>query len=157
MRSRSTTSRFNPSAGDYRSRSISRSTASLSLARAHEIADALEAALRDELGPKVEVDTHIEPLQTRGLAGRDAPAERIAQVQAALAELAAKSGSVRDVHDVRVRETYGGRDRQFPLPCRPGLTVTDVHDKVDDLERALKLRFPSIKRVIGHAEPRVSR
>ena len=36
---------------------------SLSLARAHEIADGLEAALRDELGPKVEVETHIEPLQ----------------------------------------------------------------------------------------------
>ncbi len=60
----------------------------LSLARAHEIADALEAALRDELGPKVEVETHIEPLQVSDLAGRDASAERVAQVQAALAELA---------------------------------------------------------------------
>ena len=45
----------------------------LSLGRAHEIADGLEAALRDELGPEVEVETHIEPLQTSGLAGRDAP------------------------------------------------------------------------------------
>ena len=35
----------------------------LSLSRAHEIADALEAALREELGPEVEVETHIEPLQ----------------------------------------------------------------------------------------------
>ncbi len=59
----------------------------LSLARAHEIADGLEAALRDELGPEVEVETHIEPLQIQGLAGRDAPAERVAQVQAALASL----------------------------------------------------------------------
>src|SRR5262249_60891155 len=74
----------------------------LSLARAHEIADGLEAALRDELGPKVEVETHIEPLQTRGLAGRDAAAERIAQIQDALATIAAEAGAVRDVHDVRV-------------------------------------------------------
>jgi divalent metal cation (Fe/Co/Zn/Cd) transporter len=28
-----------------------------------------------------------------------------------------------------------------------------VHDKVDEVERALRQRFPSIKRVIGHAEP----
>jgi hypothetical protein len=29
-----------------------------------------------------------------------------------------------------------------------------VHDKVDEVERALKRRWPSVKRVIGHAEPR---
>jgi cation diffusion facilitator family transporter len=127
---------------------------SLSLARAHEIADALEAALRDELGPTVEVETHIEPLQMGGLAGRDAPTERIAQVQAALAEIAADTGAVRDVHDVRVRDTADGEIVNFHCHIDPTLTVTDVHDKVDEVERALKLRFPSLKRVIGHAEPR---
>jgi cation diffusion facilitator family transporter len=127
---------------------------SLSLARAHEIADGLEAALRDELGPKVEVETHIEPLQVWGLAGRDAPAERTAQVQAALAEIATGTDAVRDVHDVRVRETADGEIVNFHCHVDPALTVTDVHDKVDEVERALKLRFPSLKRVIGHAEPR---
>jgi cation diffusion facilitator family transporter len=126
----------------------------LSLARAHEIADELEAALRDELGPKVEVETHIEPLQVWGLSGRDAPAERIVQVQAALAEVAAGTDAVRDVHDVRVRETADGEIVNFHCHVDPALTVTDVHDKVDEVERALKLRFPSLKRVIGHAEPR---
>jgi divalent metal cation (Fe/Co/Zn/Cd) transporter len=33
------------------------------------------------------------------------------------------------------------------------LSVANVHDRVDEVERALRLRFPSIKRVIGHAEP----
>jgi hypothetical protein len=28
-----------------------------------------------------------------------------------------------------------------------------VHEKVDDLERALRRRWPNIKRAIGHAEP----
>jgi hypothetical protein len=31
--------------------------------------------------------------------------------------------------------------------------VQTVHENVDALERALRLRSPSIKRVIGHAEP----
>src|SRR3954452_731042 len=57
---------------------------SLALGRAHEIADGLEAALRGELGADVEVETHIEPLQTRGLSGRDAPSARTAEVRAAL-------------------------------------------------------------------------
>jgi divalent metal cation (Fe/Co/Zn/Cd) transporter len=34
------------------------------------------------------------------------------------------------------------------------MRVHDVHEKVDDVERGLRRRFPEIKRVIGHAEPR---
>src|SRR6185436_8077017 len=57
---------------------------SLSLAAAHDIADGLEAAMRAELGDTVEVETHIEPLQMRGLSGREAPHERMVEVRAAL-------------------------------------------------------------------------
>jgi divalent metal cation (Fe/Co/Zn/Cd) transporter len=35
----------------------------------------------------------------------------------------------------------------------PTVTVADAHEKVDDVERALRIRFPAIKRVTGHAEP----
>src|SRR5262245_51099974 len=49
----------------------------LALNRAHEIADALEQAVRDELGIEVEVETHIEPLQIRGILGRDAGQDRV--------------------------------------------------------------------------------
>jgi cation diffusion facilitator family transporter len=127
---------------------------SLALTRAHEIADGLEQAVRDELGPEVEVETHIEPLQTRGLDGRDAPEARIAAVRSALSAIAAAHGFVRDVHDVRVRETAEGEIVNFHAYVDPTLTVADVHEKIDELERALRDRFPTIKRVIGHAEPR---
>jgi cation diffusion facilitator family transporter len=126
----------------------------LALGRAHEIASGLEQAIRDELGPEVEVETHIEPLQTDGLAGRDAAPERVTAVQAELASLAAGLGFVRDVHDVRVRETTDGEIVNFHCTIDPALTVSNAHEKVDDLERGLRDRFPSIKRVIGHAEPR---
>src|SRR5262245_42331501 len=129
----------------------------LALRRAHEIADGLEQAVRDELGPAVEVETHIEPLQMRGLSGRDAPDTRIAEVRAALNEHAGELAGVRDVHDVRVRETADGEIVNFHAYAYPALTVAAVHDKIDDLERALRRRFPSIKRVIGHAEPRRGR
>jgi len=126
---------------------------SLSLAAAHEIADGLEAAVRTELGTEVEVETHIEPLQTRGLAGRDAPNERVAAVQQALTFIAANIAFVGQIHDVRVRETAEGEIVNFHCRVDPMLTVQDVHEKVDDVERALRRDFPTIKRVIGHAEP----
>ncbi len=126
----------------------------LPLGVAHEIADGLEAAVGEELGPEVEVETHIEPLQIDRQSGRDAPAERSTAVRAALNELAAGLGLVRDVHDVRVRETVDGEIVNFHCRVDPSLTVHEAHEKVDEVERGLRRRWPSIKRVIGHAEPR---
>jgi cation diffusion facilitator family transporter len=125
----------------------------LALGSAHDIADKLEAALREELGPTVEVETHIEPLQPPEAAGREAPPERVRAVELALAEIAAESGMIRDVHDVRVRETDEGEIVNFHGRVDPALSVQAVHEKVDEVERALRGRSPSIKRVIGHAEP----
>ena len=71
----------------------------------------------------------------------------------ALTELAPKTRTLRDIHNVRVRETDDGEIVNFHCRVDPNLSVQSVHEKVDELERALKLRSPSIKRVIGHAEP----
>jgi divalent metal cation (Fe/Co/Zn/Cd) transporter len=128
---------------------------SLKLGKAHEIASALEDAVCRELGPEVEVETHIEPMQVDGLAGRNADAGRIGQVQAVLTEIAAETGAIRDVHDVRVRETNGGEIVNFHCHADAELTVQAVHENVDAVERALRERLPEIKRVIGHAEPKV--
>ena len=125
----------------------------LALGRAHEIADGIEQAVREELGPEVEVETHIEPLQMRGLAGRDATDARLGAVKDELAAIAGRLGFVRSVHDVRVRETVDGEIVNFHAYVDPALTVADVHEKIDQIERALRERFASIKRVIGHAEP----
>ncbi len=126
----------------------------LGLGAAHDVADRLEAALQHELGPTVEVETHIEPLQPPEAAGREAPPERSRAVEIALAEAAAEGGMIKDIHSVRVRETDDGEIVNFHCHVDPALTVQAVHEKVDELERALRRRSPSIKRVIGHAEPR---
>ncbi|MFZ0607965.1 MAG: cation transporter dimerization domain-containing protein, partial [Xanthobacteraceae bacterium] len=125
-----------------------------SLATAHEIASRLEQAVRDELGSDVEVETHIEPLPADVLSGRDAAAERIVEVCDALATLAAETPQLAEVHDVRVRETPDGEIVNFHCRVDPALSVAAVHDMVDALERRLRRRFPTIRRVIGHAEPR---
>lgn len=127
---------------------------SFSLAAAHEIASGLEQAMRGEFGTDVEVETHIEPLQTDGLAGRDAAPDRVADIHRALDELARDIEPIRDVHDVRVRDTGAGEIVNFHCHVDAHLSVHEVHEDVDRLERRLRRRFPAIKRVIGHAEPR---
>jgi divalent metal cation (Fe/Co/Zn/Cd) transporter len=53
-----------------------------------------------------------------------------------------------------VRETAEGEIVNFHCRVDPALTVREAHEKVDEVERGLRRRWPSIKRVIGHAEPR---
>jgi cation diffusion facilitator family transporter len=125
----------------------------LSLRAAHDLADGLENAIAAELGPGVEVETHIEPLQPRETPGHEAPPERVKAVEHTLAELAADDHIISDVHDVRVRDTDDGEIVVFHCRVDPILSVQSVHEQVDELERALRQRSPSIIRVIGHAEP----
>jgi cation diffusion facilitator family transporter len=125
----------------------------LSLAAAHELADGLEEAIAAELGTGVEVETHIEPLQPADAFGREAPPERVNVVKAALAEFAAQDRALRNIHDVRVRETDEGEIVNFHCHVDPDMTVQTAHEKVDALERALKQHSSLINRVIGHAEP----
>jgi cation diffusion facilitator family transporter len=124
------------------------------LAAAHDVASRLEEAIRHELGPQVEVETHIEPLPADLLAGRDAEPARIAEVRELLSSLAVELPALGEVHDVRVRETTAGEIVNFHCHVDPALSVSAVHDMVDALERRLRRQLPTIQRVIGHAEPR---
>jgi cation diffusion facilitator family transporter len=126
----------------------------LSLGAAHQLATELEEAIRQELGPDVEVDTHIEPLQAYDAAGHDAEPERVKAVEDALVELATQMGTISNVHDVRLRDTDDGEVVNFHCLVDPTLAVQVVHEKVDEVERALRRRLPNLKRVIGHAEPK---
>lgn len=123
------------------------------LDQAHDIAHRLEAAIREEFGADAEVDTHIEPLEPELPQGTDAASSRTEAVQQALARFAAEGGAIHDVHNVRVRDTDAGEIVNFHCRALPSMSVLDVHDKVDEIERALRRAFPSVKRVISHAEP----
>ena len=125
----------------------------LTLATAHDIASQLEESIREELGPEVEVETHIEPLPAVVLAGRDAAPARTAEIREALSALTSEITGLGEAHDVRVRETADGEIVNFHCRVDPTLSVSVAHALVDTVERRLRRRFPAIARVIGHAEP----
>ena len=126
----------------------------LSLAQAHEVADGLEDSIAAELGPEVEVETHIEPLQPgrtrgpRGAAGahprrrnRACGNRRRRRVQCATFTTSACGKPMK------------GKSSTSTAVSIPGSACATVHEKVDQVERALKLKSPQVARVIGHAEP----
>jgi cation diffusion facilitator family transporter len=122
------------------------------LNEAHAIANRLERNVRDEFGEQVEVDTHIEPLEPELPFGSDATPARVAEIAAALSRYAADT-TVGEIHNVRVRDTAAGEIVNFHCRAAPTMSVVKVHENADAIERALRRDFPSVKRVISHAEP----
>ncbi|MEA2835191.1 MAG: hypothetical protein QOG66_3393, partial [Methylobacteriaceae bacterium] len=126
--------------------------AEMQLEAAHDIANTLERNIQEEFGADVEVDVHIEPLEPELPFGVDAAPERVQTIAAALTEYAT-GGEIHDIHNVRVRDTEGGEIVNFHCRAAPSMSVIRVHEQVDAIERALRRAFPSVKRVISHAEP----
>jgi cation diffusion facilitator family transporter len=124
----------------------------MALLEAHGIAHGLERNIREEFGEDVEVDSHIEPLEPELPLGSDAPPERVETIKTALMRFAA-DGAIHDIHNVRVRNTEAGEIVNFHCRAAPSMSVIKVHENVDEIERALRRAFPSVKRVISHAEP----
>ncbi len=123
------------------------------LGEAHEIASRLEAAIGGELGTDVEVETHIEPLQVEMLVGSNASASQVTEAATALAALAAATGQITDVHNVRVRDSAQGMVVTYHCRAEPSLTVEAVHEAVDAIERGFRRTQPRVIRVVGHTEP----
>jgi cation diffusion facilitator family transporter len=124
----------------------------MELAAAHEVTRVLERNIREDFGEDVEVDTHIEPLDPELPHGTDAAPERVETIKAALTRFAG-NGAIHDIHNVRVRDTDAGEIVNFHCRAAPSMSVVKVHENVDEIERALRRAFPTIKRVISHAEP----
>jgi cation diffusion facilitator family transporter len=125
----------------------------LPLGDAHEVASRLEGAIRGELGPGAEVETHIEPLQVEMLSGTVCKAEEVAALAGVLTKLAAATGPITDVHSVRVRATDQGLVVTYHCRADPGLRIAEVHEAVDEIERQFRRSYPNVIRVVGHTEP----
>lgn len=122
------------------------------LARAHEIASSLEAAVRAEIGADVEVESHLEPLMPDLLPG-EALDDGVAREIGATLAAAAPGHGVADVHDLRVRQLGDGLYVAFHCRFDGALPAREVHARVDALERTVRAAFPAIGRIVSHPEP----
>ena len=125
----------------------------MTLGRAHDVADALERAIAGEFDGGVEVDTHIEPMETREIVGEDADPSLRAAVEACLAARLSSLKLLRDLHHVRLRVAGAGFYGVFHCRADRDAPLDAIHAEVDALERCARENFPAIARIIGHAEP----
>ena len=125
----------------------------MQLSAAHDIAHELERSIREDFR-RGRRGRHPYRTARAGIAARHRRRahERVETIKAALTRFAA-DGAIHDIHNVRVRDTDAGEIVNFHCRAVPSMSVIKVHENVDEIERALRRAFPTIKRVISHAEP----
>ena len=114
----------------------------------------LESEIGRELGPGIEVETHIEPLEPRPITGSGCGCQRHrAEIAHALAEIGIRNGPIRDVHGVRVRTTPDGLVVNYHCLVSPYLSVEKCMNMSTSSTGKCAAAFPGIVRIVGHAEP----
>ncbi len=124
----------------------------LALQQAHAAADAVEAAVLQELPTVARVVTHIEPAREQRLRTRDVTGASDAVLEEVKAAVRATPG-ILECHDIEVRRS--GEEIFLTMHCTfaAGRTVREVHDISTELERRLRREIPHLTRVTTHAEP----
>lgn len=122
-----------------------------SLAGAHELSDAVEASVADELGEGVRVDSHLEPLK-RSAAGKDvtsAQSDLVVAVEAAAME----EVDVLDCHEVVVTSSAEGLVVVAHVTGRADLPLATLHDASERIEKRIHARRSEVASVVIHFEP----
>jgi cation diffusion facilitator family transporter len=126
----------------------------LTINEAHEAVSGLERDIRREFGGGTAVSAHIDPLWTDELRSHPLPPGEEDGVRKVISGAADTIEGIREVHDIKISKTDGGR-LFITLHCsfEGGMLLEDVHSITSRLERIIHQCIPNAQRVIVHAEP----
>lgn len=118
---------------------------------AHSLSDSVEDSVATELGGRVRVDSHIEPLK-RTAPGRDVTQDETALV-AEVERAALEEADVLDCHEVLVTSSDGILSVVAHVRGRQDLPLARLHDASERIEKRLNALRPDIADVLIHFEP----
>ncbi|HXP96764.1 MAG TPA: cation transporter dimerization domain-containing protein, partial [Telmatospirillum sp.] len=123
---------------------------------AHEVASAVEQAVRDELGEDVLVETHIDPKRVSILTGVPVDADVFQRLEREVLDCAGAVDDVREVHGIHIR--HGAEGLYISLHCLfcPVTSVRTAHHATAVIEQRIRERIAGVGRVVVHAEPQGS-
>lgn len=123
----------------------------LTIREAHDIASALEADLRRDLG--CEVDTHIDSRNLWVRRGRQMEGEEVEPIQAIVERIAREFPPVLGVHKLRVSEMAKGLRIVFHCTFDSRLPLREAHLVAAQMERRIQQDIPRALRIVVHTEP----
>ena len=123
----------------------------VSLAEAHDLSEAIEDSVAQDLGPHARVDTHIEPLEPTEF-GRDVTESR-PDVVSTVIEAALDEADVVDCHEVLVTSAASGLSIVAHVRGRRNLPLGRIHDASQRIETRIRTAQPDTAGILIHFEP----
>lgn len=132
---------------------------SLTFDQAHAIATDLETRLQAELGASkdvqriADINVHIEPRAEELVKGQELTPQDAAKYIAQIRAFSQTILHVRECQDIDVQRLDGQIYLAFHLRLDSDLSIADVHSATEEMENRLRREFPTLGRVVIHAEP----
>jgi divalent metal cation (Fe/Co/Zn/Cd) transporter len=111
----------------------------------------VETSVARELGGRVRVDSHIEPLKRTAL-GRDVTSAETDLV-AVVERSALEEPDVLDCHEVLITSSEGGLSVVAHVRGRKDLPLARLHDASERIEKKVHAVHPGVAEVLIHFEP----
>ncbi len=125
----------------------------LCLADAHDIATAVESAVRAEVPAAVRVVTHLEPRPTTADRAAAADGDRDRDWEGIVAAAVATIAGLSHPHDLNVVRIASGVRLSIHIDAAPSLPLASAHALAEALEARLRVVAPELERVTIHVEP----
>jgi cation diffusion facilitator family transporter len=124
----------------------------LTLRQAHEAATDFEQAVRREIASVTSVATHIEPVG-EGEAKRQSLRASSRAIRELVMALPQSVPEIHDCHNIVMCENARGQSLSFHCRMSGKTPIAAAHEMTASLERLLRSRAPSLRRVTIHIEP----
>jgi cation diffusion facilitator family transporter len=125
------------------------------LREAHEIATALEMAMRVEVPEITTLLTHIESEPSTIAAGAQLDPSKNLETQ--LRATASHFPEILDIHEISLTRGHGGASNSVQVNCHctlpDDLPMESVHEIITNFESEFRLDHPQVARVFIHPEP----
>jgi cation diffusion facilitator family transporter len=121
--------------------------------KAHQISTHLEETLQSEFGKDLKVNIHIEPYYAGVVKSSPVVQKNIQEIMSVISSVSETIPIIKEVHEIKMTKT--GNSIFVSLHCvfDDNQSLDTVHEATSLLENSIRLKIPSVKRVLVHPEP----
>lgn len=125
----------------------------LDINKAHKIASHLEGSIKKELGEDLEINTHIEPVQSETVSGKNISLKEENIIKKIVNDLIAPYKSIKNVHDLQIAKIGDEFFLTLHFSLTPKTSLEEAHNLASRLEQVIKAKLPKVRKVVIHEEP----
>jgi divalent metal cation (Fe/Co/Zn/Cd) transporter len=122
------------------------------LSRAHDVTEALERELRNEIPGLARVEIHIEPLEPRSLRGSVVSTHH-QRLVSDVRRIAETHAPITRCHEVAVSEADDGLHLVLHCEAPPDTPIARIHDASLATENEIHRKYEDVRTVTIHFEP----